>query len=47
MFSVIVEFKNGLREYFNRVNKCQSEDLYEKYIALPEVSYVSITDERF
>lgn len=47
MFSVIVEFVNGARKYFNNVNKCQSEDIYETYMALPEVSYVSILDERF
>ena len=47
MFSVIVEFKNGLRKFFNNVNRCQSEDIYEQYTALPEVSYVSIMDERF
>lgn len=47
MFTVIIEFKNGLKRLiFNNVNKCTSEDLYEKYMALPEVSYVGILDER-
>ena len=47
MFSVIVEFVNGVREYFNNVNRVESENLYDKYMAMPEVSYVSIMDERF
>nr|DAF07530.1 MAG TPA: hypothetical protein [Caudoviricetes sp.] len=47
MFSVVVEFVNGMREYFNNVNRAESENLYEKYMSLPEVSYVSIMDERF
>ena len=47
MFTVIVEFVNGVREYFNNVNGVESENLYEKYMSLPEVSYVSIMDERF
>lgn len=47
MFSVIVEFKNGLRKFFSNVNRCTSEDIYETYMAMPEVSYVSIMDERF
>lgn len=47
MFTVIVEFKNGLKRLiFNNVNRCTSEDLYEKYMCLSEVSYVSIIDER-
>jgi len=47
MFTVIVEFVNGVREYFHNVNRCQSEDLYEKYMSQSNVSYVGILDERF
>lgn len=47
MFSVVVNFVNGMREYFNNVNRVESENIYEKYMAMPEVSYVSIMDERF
>ena len=47
MFTVIVEFVSGVREYFHNVNRCQSESLYEEYMSKKEVSYVSIMDERF
>lgn len=47
MFSVVVEFVNGVREYFNNVNRVESENIYETYMARKDVSYVSIMDERF
>lgn len=48
MFTIIVEFKNGMKKLvISNVNKCQSEDLYEKYMSQSNVSYVGILDERF
>lgn len=48
MFTIIVEFKNGLKKLvISNVNKCQSEELYDKYMSQKDVSYVGILDERF
>ena len=47
MFTVIIEFVNGVREIVFGLNRCESESLYEKYTSNKDVSYVSIVDERF
>ena len=48
MFTLIIEFKNGLKKLvISNLNRCQSEDLYDKYMSESNVSYVGILDERF
>lgn len=47
MFTMIIEFVNGSRKVLFGLNRCESENLYEKYASDKNISYVSIVDELF
>lgn len=47
MFTLVVEFKNGLRKFFSDLNRVACENLIEKYNKDTNVSYVGVLDEKF
>ena len=47
MFTLVVEFKSGVRKFFNYLNRVSCENLIEKYSKSPEVIYVGVMDENF
>lgn len=47
MFTLVVEFKNGLRNFIYNLNRVACENLMEKYNKDSSVSYVAVLDENF
>ena len=47
MFTLVVEFANGLRNFMYGLNRVTCDDLIKKYSKDPNVSYVGVMDENF
>lgn len=47
MFTLVVEFVNGVKNFMYGLNRVECNNIIEKYSKNPEISYVGVMDENF